>query len=100
MPAEKREGRVVLAGSVLRSGGPLHIRYNPNAPSLYHAMEAATAEEGVGVGVGVGVVDRFSGWYAPLALGAALVLAVVPEAEYALRHGQLVGRLILCMSSQ
>ena len=61
------------------------------AGTLEAEAAAAAVSKGNGVGVGVGVVDRFSGWYAPVALGAALVLAVVPEAEYALRHGQSVG---------
>lgn len=90
MPVEKREGSAVLAGSLLRAGtGALHIRYSTPS-SLYHTMEEdATAAAAEGKGEGAGVVDRFSGWYTPLILAAAVILAVVPQAEYALRHGQL-----------
>lgn len=89
MPVEKREGSAVLAGSLLRSGGPLYIRYSTPS-SLYHAMEEdATAAADERQGEGTSVVDRFSGWYTPLILAAAVILAVVPQAEHALRHGQL-----------
>lgn len=100
MPAEKREGSHVLAASVVRAGAlriqaRLSSPSSSSSPSRYGdiqklaAAAAATQHDEEQEGSRT-VADRFAGWYFPLILGAAVVLAVVPEAENALRHGACV----------